>query len=130
MQTVLSNLILDHAPLAALVGNHAHWDEMLQGTPLPNVVMFVISGVTNYTMNGPKPPFMARVQFDCRGTSAAQARAVAEALEEKLSGGFGVFQGFDFQGCFEQSQRTGSDKDGASRWFYDSRDYNIHWAPA
>lgn len=130
MQLVLANLLLSHAPLAALISNRAHWDEMPQGQPLPNIVMFVVSGVTNYTMKGPKPPFMARIQFDCRGGSAAQARGVAEALETKLSGFSGVFQGFDFQGCFEQSQRTGSGKDGALKWFYDSRDYTIHWAPA
>ena len=130
MQTKLANLLLAHAPLSALVGNRILWDTLPQGSAQPSIVMFVISGVTDYTMAGESGYVMTRVQFDCRGKTAASARAVAEALKDRLSGFRGVFQGYRFQGCFEQGQRTRFDKDGPADWFTDSRDYLIHWSPA
>lgn len=130
MQTVLANLLLAHAPLLALVGNRVQWDALPQGSPQPSIVMSVISGVTNYTMQGASGFVSTRVQFDCRGTTAPQARQVAEALKARLSGLSLIFSGFEFQGCFEQGQRTRFDKDGAVTWFTDSRDFSIHWAPA
>jgi len=130
MQLVLANLLLAHQPLKALVGNNVHWDTMVQGAALPNVVMYAVSGITDYTMAGASGYVMTRVQFDCRGSSAAQARLVANAIKARLSGFKGEFSGFKFHGCFEQSQRTRFDKDGNVSWFTDSRDYTIHWAPA
>jgi len=130
MQQVLANLLLAHAPLKTLIDTRIHWDTMPQGAPLSSVVMFVVSGVTDYTMSGASGYVMTRVQFDARGNSAASARAVANALRDQLSGFRGVYSGFRFQGCFEQGQRTRFDKDGNVNWFTDSRDYEIHWAPA
>lgn len=130
MQTKLAGLLLAHAPLAALIGNRIQWDTLPQGSPQPSIVMYVISGVTDYTMQGASGYVMTRVQFDCRGATAANARAVAEALEARLSGFRGEFGGYRFQGCFAQGQRTRFDKDSVTSWFTDSRDFTIHWAPA
>lgn len=130
MQTKLAGLLLAHAPLAALVANRIQWDTLPQGSAQPSVVMYVISGVTDYTMQGASGYVQTRVQFDCRGTTAASARAVAEALEERLSGFQGDFGGYKFQGIFMQGQRTRFDKDSATSWFTDSRDALFHWAPA
>jgi len=130
MQTKLAPLLLTHAPLVALVGNRIQWDTLPQGSAQPSVVMYVISGVTDYTMAGASGYVMTRVQFDCRAETAAKARAIAEAVEAKLSGFRGLYQGFNFQGCFAQGQRTRFDKDGAASWFTDSRDFTIHWSPA
>lgn len=130
MQTKLANLLLSHAPLAALVGNRIHWDALPQGSNQGSVVMYVISGVTDYTMAGASGYVATRVQFDSRGDTAAKARAIADQVEQKLSGFSGPFQGFNFQGVFQQGQRTRSEKDGPAAWFTDSRDFIIHWAPA
>lgn len=130
MQTVLANLLLEHQPLKALIGTRLHWDTMGQGQPLPFVVMYVISGVTDYTMAGASGYASTRVQFDCRGKNAAEARAVAEAIRARLSGFRGEYEGFRFQGCFEAGQRTRFDDAAPAKWFTDSRDYMIHWAPA
>jgi hypothetical protein len=130
MQLVLANLLIAHAPLKALVDNRIHWDTMPQGLVMPNIVMFVISGVTSYTMRGASDLAMTRVQFDSRGATAASARAVANALNDRLSGFSGVYAGFKFQGCFAQGQRTRFDKDGNATWFTDSRDFVFHWSPA
>jgi hypothetical protein len=130
MQTKLANLLLSHAPLATLVGNRVQWDVLPQGSAQGSVVMYVISGVTDYTMAGASGYVATRVQFDCRGETAAKARAIAEEVEALLSGYTGTFQGFKFQGVFQQGQRTRFDKDGATSWFTDSRDFIFHWAPA
>lgn len=130
MQSVLANLILDYPPLATLVGNRVHWDEMTQGQSGAGIVMFVVGGITDYTMQGASGYAMTRVQFDCRAGTAAKARALANALNDRLSGFSGQFEGFSFQGCFAQNQRTRSEKDGSDKLFTDSRDFTIHWAPA
>jgi len=130
MQTKLMPLLLTHEPLKALIGNRIAWDTLPQGSAQGSVVMYVVSGVTDYTMAGASGYVMTRVQFDCRGETSAKARAIADALEDKLSGFRGVYQGFHFQGAFQQGQRTRFDKDGPDKWFTDSRDFTIHWAPA
>ena len=130
MQTKLAGLLLAHPPLAALVGNRVQWDTLPQGADQPSIVMYVISGVTDYTMQGASGYVQTRVQFDCRGETAADARAVAEVLNVRLSGFRGDFGGYRFQGAFAQGQRTRFDKDGPTNWFTDSRDFTIHWAPA
>lgn len=130
MQKVLANLLLAHPPLKDLVSNRVQWDTMPQGSALPSVVMYVISGVTDYTMSGASGYVSTRVQFDSRGHTAAEARSVADALADRLSGFSGPFAGYDFQGCFVMGQRTSFDKDGPTSWFTDSRDVMIHWAPA
>ncbi|HTN60269.1 MAG TPA: DUF3168 domain-containing protein [Devosia sp.] len=127
MQTKLASLLLTHAPLAALVGNRVQWDTLPQGSPQPSIVMYVVSGVTDYTMAGASGLVSTRVQFDCRGETAAQARAVAEALAARLSGLRTTFDGYHFQGCFAQGQRTRFDKADAESWFTDSRDFIIWW---
>lgn len=130
MQTKLAGLLLADATLAALIGNRVQWDTLPQGSAQPSIVMYVISGVPDYTMQGASGYVQTRVQFDCRGMTAASARAVAEALETRLSGFRGTFGGFKFQGIFMQGQRTRFDKDAAASWYTDSRDAVIHWAPA
>lgn len=130
MQQVLANLLLAHQPLKRLIDTNIQWDVMGQGKPFPHVVMFVISGITDYTMGGTSGYVMTRVQFDCRGQNAAQARSVAEAIKARLSGFRGEFGGYRFQGCFEAGQRTRYDKTATAEWFTDSRDYLIHWAKA
>ncbi len=130
MQTVLANLLKSHPPLEALVGDTIDWDETPQGIALPSIVMFVVSGITDYAHSGATGYAVTRVQFDCRGKSAAVARAVATALDGKLSGFSGVLGSIHFQGCFARGQRTRPDKAEAKKWFTDSRDFEIHWAPA
>jgi hypothetical protein len=130
MQTKLANLVLAHAPLAALVGNRVQWDTLPQGTPQGTIGMTLVSGVKDYHMLGPSGLATARVQFDCRDATAAEARAIANALEDRLSGFRGVFQGYKFMGCFEVGQRTSFGKVDTHTWFTDSRDYMITWGHA
>lgn len=130
MQTKLANLVLAHAPLALLVGNRVQWDTLPQGSPQGAIGMTLVSGITDYHMAGPSGLCFARIQFDCRDSTAAKARAIAEALKARLSGFHGTFQGFKFMGCFEVAQRTSFGKVETHTWFTDSRDYEINWGLA
>lgn len=130
MELILANFCLQHVPLAALIGNRIHWDELPQGIVNPAIVMHVISGLPIYTHQGPDGLEASRVQFDCRGNTAAERRSVYEALDARLSGYRGVYDGVKFGGVFRQSIQTRSDKDGADRWFTASVDYIIWWAAA
>ncbi|MFP5432848.1 MAG: hypothetical protein ACLGIM_06975, partial [Alphaproteobacteria bacterium] len=84
MQLVLANLCLTHAPLVELIDNRIHWDELPQGLGNPSIVMHLITGVPGYTHAGADGLEFARVQFDCRGGTAAQARQVAAELDALL----------------------------------------------
>lgn len=130
MQTKLANLLLDHAPLAALVGNRIQWDVLPQGSPQGQISMTVVSGITDYHLLGPSGLEFARIQFDCRDATAAKARAIAEALKARLSGFRGEFEGYKFMGCFQVAQRTSFGKVDAAAWYTDSRDYEINWGLA
>lgn len=130
MQTVLANLLISYAPLQALVSNRIHWRRMPQGQPMPSITMHKISGGTSYTTRGSSGLSVTRVQFDCKGSSIAQAQAVALALTEKLSGFRGVFSGYLFQGCFLDNEGQDDGKDGQADWFIERRDFIIHWSKA
>lgn len=130
MQVVLANLLLESHALRALLENRAFWDEYPQGLEYPGIVMFYISGRPGYHMQGSDGLTPSRIQFDCRGRSADEARQVAEALDARLGGFMGTFGGIRFGGAFRRSYRTRSDKDGPSRWFTASTDYIIWWSKA
>lgn len=130
MQLVLPKFLLEHAPLAAIVGDHgAYWDEIPQGEPLPAIVMFLISGPRDHTYQGQMQLQRDRVQFDCRSTTADGARLLAEALHARLQWR-GAYEGVNFQGAFQRGHRTRSDKDGAIGGFTAIVDYIIWSAPA
>lgn len=130
MELVLANLLFAHAPLAAMIGNRLHWDELPQGVTGAAGVMRLITSIPGMTYQGAIAQTEARVQFDWRASTADERRAIVDALDARLNGFKGVFDGIDFQGCFKQSHRTSSLKDGAARWFTASVDYQIWWAPA
>jgi hypothetical protein len=130
MQTKLAGLLLAYSPLAALVGNRVQWDTLPQGQPLGQIAMTLVTGIPDYHMQGASGLHLSRVQFDCRDGTAAKARAIAEALCDRLSGFRGVYQGYQFQGCFQVNQRTSFGKVDSHSWFTDSRDFIIHWGLA
>lgn len=130
MEQVLARLLLEHAPLAALVDDRVDWDQLQQGAVGPAIVMHLISDIPGYHMAGPDGLIDARVQFDCRGSSADEARQVSDALNARLSGYRGVFHGVKFNGAFRLATRGRSDKDGASEIFTRSSDYRIWFGQA
>lgn len=130
MELVLANLLLEHAPLVALIDDKIDWDQLPAGVAYPAVVMFLISAPVSYHLQGPSKLVPARVQFDCRGRSRAEAKQVADAVEARLSGFKGIYEDVAFGGIFKLSHRSGSDADAANGWFTASMDFQIWSKPA
>lgn len=130
MELILPNFLLAAAPIAGIIGNKVFWDELPQGMEGCSIIMFLISAPRGHTYAGPDSVHRDRVQFDCHATTADQRRLLAEALDARLGGYRGTFDGVQFQGVFKQGHRTRSDKDGASGSFTASIDYLIVWSAA
>lgn len=130
MEQVLARLLLEHATLAALVDGRVDWDQLQQGAVGPAIVMHLISDIPGYHLAGPDGLVDARVQFDCRGSTAAEARAVHDALDARLSGFRGIYHGVKFGGAFRLSTQGRSDKDGSIEIFTRSSDYRIWFGQA
>jgi hypothetical protein len=130
MQLILPNFLLDSGGIADRVGNRVFWDELPQGMSYPAIIMFLISQTRSYHYQGVSALTRARVQFDCRAATADDARQLAEALDARLGGYRGTFDGVSFEGAFKEGHRTSSGMVEATRWFQASTDYLIWWQPA
>lgn len=126
MEEALRTLLLASAGLTALVGQRVHWVRSPQGTASPRVVLYVISGLRDMHMQGPSGLIASRVQIDCIGASYGSAKAVARAVEARLSGYSGSASGVVFQGCFLIGERDDfEDADTPDKLFRTSLDFNI-----
>ncbi len=130
MQLILPNFLLESEDIAGIVGNHVFWDELPQGLNYPAIIMFLISQPAFYHYQGVSALRRSRVQFDCRAATADDARQLAEALDGRLGGFNGTYDGVRIEGAFKQGHRTGSDLVGETRWFQASTDYMIWSKPA
>lgn len=84
MEDALTARLLSSPALSALVGNRITWGERVKKEPLPAITMLVVSPGRTYVHGGADPTGNPRVQFDCYGMSALQAKAVARALTVTL----------------------------------------------
>jgi hypothetical protein len=130
VQLILPNFLLDSGGIADRVGNRVFWDELPQGMSYPAIIMFLISQPGSYHHQGASALTRSRVQFDCRAATADDARQLAEALDDRLGGYKGTYDGVRFEGAFKEGHRTSSDMVGETRWFQASTDYLIWWQPA
>lgn len=80
MEEAVRRLLLDAAPLKALVGTRVDWGVRSQGGSLPAVVIHLISAVPGMTMAGPSGWSRDRLQFDCWGRTYKAAHDVADVL--------------------------------------------------
>lgn len=80
IEQLLFQWLTGYAALSALIGTRIYPNPLPQAAPLPAVAWQKISAVRVYSQQGSSGLVKARFQFDCWGTSAAQAIAVANAL--------------------------------------------------
>lgn len=126
MEEALRTFLLASAGLTALVGTRIHWVRSPQGSASPRIVLYVISGLRDMRMDGPTGLIASRVQVDCIGASYGSAKAVARAVEARLSGYTGTASGIVFQGCFLIGERDDfEDADTPDKLFRTSLDFNI-----
>lgn len=126
MEEALRSVMLEAADIAALVATRVHWVRSPQGSASPRIVLYRISGLRDMTMRGPSGLVASRVQVDCIGTSYGSAKAVARAVEARLSGFSGWSSGIRFDGCFLIGERDDfEDADTPDKLFRTSLDFNI-----
>lgn len=126
MEEALRTFLLASAGLTALVGTRIHFVRSPQGSASPRIVLYVISGLRDMRMDGPTGLIASRVQVDCIGASYGSAKAVARAVEARLSGYTGTASGIVFQGCFLIGERDDfEDADTPDKLFRTSLDFNI-----
>jgi hypothetical protein len=66
-------------PVAALVAQRVYWVDRPQDKPLPDITLTVISDTRDQHMKGFQELQFTRVQVDCRASTYAGAKALAEA---------------------------------------------------
>lgn len=125
MEQEFRALLLGYGPLAALVGDRVHWSELIQGEPLPGVVLDGVDRREQSTLQGLSGLFFARFQVDAHALSYGAAQDIADAIEARLnhcrSGGF-----FLMEMDGRRNGRAGGGTDGA-RIFSVSMDFNLKW---
>ena len=100
MEEALINFLLADTALTALLSGNINWVEGPQHV-YPTMVLTRISGVRGYTHAGADGLVVSRVQCDCdSAVGYAQAKLIARALRNRLSGYRGTWAGVEFQSCF------------------------------
>ena len=127
MQEALTALLLADTAIAGLTGggDRLYWNVGEQGKPDPMAVLYLISGVPDYHMQGPSGLVESRVQIDCRAGTVAEALALARAIEARLSGYRGTRDGIKFMGVFKQSERARFDAEPKPGTHMHSADYQL-----
>lgn len=130
MEEALIGYLIASTSLAALIGSGSsariHWVRSPQGTASPRIVLYKISGIRDMALDGPTGYVASRVQCDCIGTTYGSAKAVARALEARLSGYSGTTGNVRFEGAFLVGERDDFfDTDTPDKLFRTSLDFNI-----
>ncbi len=84
MEEALVARLLGTPALSALVGNRITWGERVKKEQLPAITMLGVSPGRSYVHGGADQTANPRIQFDCYGATANQAKAVARALRDTL----------------------------------------------
>jgi hypothetical protein len=96
-----------------------------QGTPLPGIVLNVVSDFESMTMQGPDGLSQGRVQADCYADTYTQAKQLSRAVRAALSG----YRGGGFrlvEHVATRDSREGGTNE-ADRPFRASLDFMTHW---
>lgn len=90
----------------------------------PYVVMQIVSGLSDYHMQGPSGYVVNRIQIDCYAETYTGAKATARAVRNILSG----HKGGVIQGAFLDAERDlpAADAGEVTNLFRTSLDFMIH----
>jgi hypothetical protein len=99
-------LLLDCAPLVALVGQRINWEELPEAGELPRVTIWNVTRDSLRTMDAPSGLVTPYLQLDCWATTAAEAATVADVVTAYLEGIKHQDEGTtNFQGAFLEGRR-------------------------
>lgn len=101
-------------PLVSLVGSRVHWNDQPQAGDLPCIVLWKVSDLPDYAMEGDTGLASARVQCDCKALSYSAAKALERAVKGVVTGFAGTVGGTVFQGIFIEGSRDGIEPAGGT----------------
>lgn len=112
------------ALLALVAGGRRFWVRAPQETAKPFIVLSRVSGVRDYHLQGASGYVASRVQVDSYADSYTEAKSVARATIDALSG----HRGGAIQGIFIDSERDlpTTDAGEVNQLFRTSVDFIIH----
>lgn len=124
MEEALRAKLLGTVALKTLVDTRVDWGLRPQGSPLPGVAMFGVTGIPGMTMTGPSGWTRSRVQIDAWGRTYKSARDVADTIAGEggaLVGFRGTVRDVRLR-TFILGRRTGDDTDAQGPIFRQSID--------
>lgn len=127
MEDALTDLLLAHTALTALVGQNITPAVRQQATGLPAVVLTRISGERSYAMGGPSDLTRSRMQIDCYGATWPQSKSVARAVIDCLNGFNGTATSSVIRSAMLDSERHTFEGEDPEAVFRASLDFDI-WA--
>lgn len=105
MEVQLRSRLMGNSAVAAIVGTKVHWGVRPQGEAYPSLVMTIVSDGRPQHMGGLIDQRATRVQFDCYGTTRAQAVSLREAVIAAILPA-ALVSGVQFQRSFIDTVRT------------------------
>lgn len=118
MEEALATLLLGTSAIASLIGNRLTWLVRVQNSPLPSLVLNVISNVPEYSDEGDAGLKQARVQIDCWALTYASAKALARAVKARLSGMRETASGVEFSAAWVDLEQDLFDTGAAGQSLY------------
>src|SRR6218665_2097348 len=102
MELALRALLTGSAAITAIApSTRVSWGVLAQGSPLPALILNVISNTDGLTQQGPDGLWQGRVQVDCYGAKYAEALSLANAVIALLHG----YRAGAFRGIFLDTRR-------------------------
>lgn len=128
MEGALRARLLAAAPVTNIVGTRVYWDDRPQGSPLPAVLLTVISDIRDQTLKD-FDILQARVQADAIGTTFAQKKALKEAVIATLAPAH-LNDGIQFMRATQISAVPRNERTETQFIFRDAIDFFIRWKAA
>lgn len=105
MEEGVISYLLSDSTVQALVSNRVFPGSRPQGSQLPAITIYRISGAPIYADDGEAGLDESRVQIDCWGETYSEAKQTARAVRDRLSGFVGPSGGITFQYLLIDSER-------------------------
>lgn len=120
MDEALWTALTEDAGVSAIVGTSVYWSEYPQGASVPAIVLNIVSGADQPTLQGTDQVWTYRVQIDCYAINRPQVRQLSRAVIDCLNG----YRAEGILGAFIISQRDLSAEVDATAHRY-SMDFSI-----
>lgn len=130
MHEHITQHLLAHVALTALIGDRLHWSRLPSGeVATPYLILQDIDSVPTYHSRGDANLYEDRLQADVYATEYDTALAVARIVRDRLSAHSGTAQGARVLAVFFDGWRdlTAQTTGGHARLYRLSADFLVHW---